>query len=241
MALSFFKNQILLLCIFILFLQHMNFTEYITNDFNPLSVQDTVSTVKMLFKDLPFTHFPIVDDGKLVGMLAQSDIMHLPKDEKELKEIPHFFQFYQVMSDTNCIDLMSVFAQKDTDILPVVDEYNLYLGYFELDDIIRLFYKTPFLQPNATTLLIEKASQNFSMSEISQIIESNNVTLLGMYISEIREDITQITIRIETENINEVIQSLRRYEYEVLSQNENDLLLEQLKERSEYLQRFYDL
>lgn len=219
----------------------MNFERYITNDFSPLSVHDTVSTVKKRFKDLPFTHFPIIDEGKLVGMLAQSDIMHLPKDDKELIEIPHFFQFYEAITETNCIDLLSLFAKNDTDILPVIDLQRVYLGYFELDDIIRLFYKTPFLEPNATTLVIEKMSQNFSMSEIAQIIESNNITLLGMYISEKRENSTQITIRIETENINEVIQSLRRYDYEVLSQNENDLLIEQLKERSLYLQRFYDL
>ncbi len=219
----------------------MDFEQYINNDYIPLTLNDTISTVKKAFKDLPFTHFPIINEEKFIGMLAQTDIMHVPKDEKKLGEIPHFFQNYYAKSETNCLDLLSLFAKNDTDILPIVDSQNNYLGYFELDDIIRLFYKTPFLAPKATTLIIEKSTQHFTMSEIAQIIETNRIVLLGMYISDIKEFITQITLRIETENINEVIQSLRRYDYIVLSQNENDLLIEQLKERSLYLQKFYDL
>jgi CBS domain-containing protein len=219
----------------------MNFEQYITNDYSPLPIHMTVSEVKLLFKNLPFTHFPIVEESRLIGMLAQADILYLPKDDKELREIPHFFQYYKAQSETNCIDLLSLFAKNNTDILPIVDDQNQYLGYFELDDIITVFYKTPFLDSNGTTLIVEKNTQSFTMSELSQIIEYNGINLLGIYISEIKELTTQITLRIETENINEVIQSLRRHEYEVLSQNENDLLIEQLKERSLYLQKFYDL
>lgn len=219
----------------------MNFEQYISNDFSPLPIHILVSEVKSLFKNLPFTHFPIVEETRLVGMLAQADIMHLPNDDKELREISHFFQFYKAQSETNCLDLLSLFAKYDTDILPVVDDQNQYMGYFELDDIITVFYKTPFLDSNGTTLVVEKNTQSFSMSELSQIIEYNGIHLLGIYISEVKEQTTQLTIRIDTENVNEVIQSLRRHEYEVLSQNDNDLLIEQLKERSLYLQKFYDL
>lgn len=219
----------------------MDFTQFITSDYKPISLQTLISEVKNIFKDLPFTHFPVVDNDHFVGMMAQSDIMNLPKDEKSLAEIPHFIQFYHVHYDTNCLDLLSLFAKHNTDILPVTDEKLNYLGYFELDDIIHLFYKTPFLVPNATTIIIEKPSIQFSMSEIAQIIESNEVDLLGMYISDIANDITQITLRIETENLNEVFQSLRRYNYKVLTDHTSDLLIEQLKERSLYLQKFYDI
>jgi len=77
----------------------MNFEQYITNDYSPIPIHMTVSEVKLLFKNLPFTHFPIVEESRLVGMLAQADILYLPKDDKELREIPHFFQFY-VTKDT---------------------------------------------------------------------------------------------------------------------------------------------
>lgn len=223
----------------------MDFKQYINNDYEPFLIDLKVSDVKKAFSDLPFTHFPIVDDGKLIGMLSPSDLIHFPKNELNLNQIAHFFQHYKVQSDTNCIDLLALFAKNNTDILPVIDDQNYYLGYFELEDIIAIFHKTPFLMSDAKTLMIQKDTKNFSFSEITQIVETNGIKILGMYVSELKENTTQITLRLETNPEsyweNELIQSFRRYNYEILTQHENDLLMDQLKERSLYLHKFYDL
>ncbi|MEN8193143.1 MAG: CBS domain-containing protein [Bacteroidota bacterium] len=215
--------------------------DYITNDYKALDLDANVVDVKLFFRYLPFTHFPIVENGKLIGMLAQADIVHLPKDDSPLHKLQHFFKFYKTDVPDSCLDLIGLFAQNDTDILPVTDDKNNYLGYFELDEIIRLFYNSPLFKQGSTTLIIEKETTNFFMSEIAQIIETNNITLLGMYISKITDNHTQITLRLDTEEVNEVIQSLRRYEYEVITESKNDLLIEELKDRSEYLNKFLNI
>jgi AICAR transformylase/IMP cyclohydrolase PurH len=79
------------------------------------------------------------------------------------------------------------------------------------------------------------------MSEIVQIVESNNITLLGLYISNITNNHTQVTLRLDTEDVNEVIQSFRRYNYKVLTHNKNDLLIEQFKNRADYLQKYLNI
>ncbi|PIE47937.1 MAG: acetoin utilization protein acuB [Flavobacteriales bacterium] len=220
----------------------MDFISYINNDFSPIAVEASVKQVKDLFKVLPFTHFPIVEDNTFKGMIGQADIINLLDNETPIGELSHLLQNYHTDFDTNVLDLLSLFAQEDTDIIPVINDSHEYIGYFELDEIIRLFYKTPFLTSNGTTLIIAKQTGSFSMSEIAQIIESNNIKILGLYISDAESDgKTEITLRIETENINEVIQSLRRYEYELLSKKAGDLLIEQLKERSDYLQKYLEI
>ncbi len=219
----------------------MKIMDYINEDFNVLRLEDSIAEVKETFKDLPFTHFPIIDDGKLIGMLAQADIIHLTKNESLLSEMQYFFRFYKTDIPDSCIDLIRLFAQHDTDILPITDKNNVYLGYFELDEILRLFYKSPFFKQNSTTLLIEKDSENYSMSEIVQIVESNNITLLGLYISNITNNHTQVTLILDTEDVNEVIQSFRRYNYKVLTHNKNDLLIEQFKSRADYLHKYLNI
>lgn len=219
----------------------MNCNPYINNDFSPISIETNIKQVKDLFMVLPFTHFPVVDGMLFKGMLSQVDISNYINDEHEIRELSHLFQNYHIGYETNVIDLLSLFAQKDTDIIPVINHQNEYIGYFELDEIIRLFYKSPFLMTNGTTLILEKDTKSFSMSEITQIIETNNIDILGLYISDVKNGKSEITLRIETENINEVIQSLRRYNYEVLNNNKEDLLIGQLKERSDYLQKFLEI
>lgn len=219
----------------------MNSIDYISNDYKSLELNALVSSAMVFFKDLPFTHFPVTENGKLVGMLSQDTIIHSSESEISLNDLSYLFKYYYAPSDVHSLDLLTLFAQYHTDILPVINEHQEYLGYYELDEILKTFYNTPFLNQGSTTLIIEKDKDTYSMSEIAQIIESNNIRLLGMYLSEISDTTNQITIRLATEDLNEVIQSLRRYEYHVLSNKKDDLLLEQLKERSGYLQKYLNI
>ncbi len=219
----------------------MKLVDYISNDYKALNIKASIASVKSFFKELPFSHFPIVENGKLLGMLAQSDIANFNNGEEALQELQYYFQFCKTDIPDSCIELLRLFAQFDTDILPITNEHNDYLGYFELDEILGVFYKSPFFKQGSTTLVIRKETNNYSMGEIAQIIESNSIGLLGMYISDNSDDKTQITLRIDTEDANEVIQSLRRYNYDVMSQNKDDLLMEQLKNRSEYLHKYLNI
>lgn len=216
----------------------MNLTDYISNDYKAIELDTDITEVKSFFKNLPFTHFPIVEKGKYVGMLAQSDIIHFSNEEIPLKELSYFFEKYQIGIPDNYFDLIAFFAQNETDILPITDENIDYLGYFELGEIIHLLYATPLFQSGSTTLIVQKESNDFNMSEIAQIVESNGKELLGIFISDNSNNYTQITIRVNTEEINELTQSFRRYDYHVVTQSVNDLLIEELKDRSEYLDKY---
>ena len=219
----------------------MTTNDFITTDYKALELKNRIADVKVFFKELPFTHFPIVENGVFIGMLAQSDITHLTNDEIKIVDIKHLLLYYKTNIPDSCIDLISLFAQHDTDILPIIDKENKYIGYFELNDIIHLFNNSPFFKTNSTTLIIEKEDNSYSMGEIAQIVEANNISLLGMYISDKRDTKTQITLRVDTENVNEVIQSLRRYDYHMITQNKDDLHLEELKNRSDYLHKYLSI
>lgn len=80
--------------------------------------------------------------------------------------------------------------------MPVLNEKSEYIGYYELLDIIGLFNQTPFLNEPGGILLIEKGLKDYSFSEISQIVESNNGKLLGAFISEMNENQVQITLKV---------------------------------------------
>ena len=51
----------------------------------------------------------------------------------------------------------------------------------------------------------------------------------------------QVTVKFISKEINEIMQSLRRYDYKIISIHENDLYLEDLKNRSEYLQKYLEI
>ena len=88
---------------------------------------------------------------------------------------------------------------------------------------------------------LEKSENKYSISEVSQIVESNNGKLLGIYVSGQKIDSTQITLKVNCKDINEIMNTFRRYEYKIISIHDNDKYLEDLKNRSEYLQKYLEM
>ena len=97
------------------------------------------------------------------------------------------------------------------------------------------------MQSLAGILIVEKGISDYSFSEISQIVESNDAKLLGAFISKIESDVVQVTLKIGNAGINDVIQSFRRYSYNIVSGHEDDTYIENLKERSDYLKKYLDI
>ena len=83
--------------------------------------------------------------------------------------------------------------------------------------------------------------QDYSFSEISQIVESNDAKILGAFVSKMESDVVQITLKIGNSGLNDVIQTFRRYNYNIVSGHEEDTYIESLKERSEYLRKYLDI
>ena len=139
------------------------------------------------------------------------------------------------------LDVLDDFAKNETNVIPVLDELNNYIGYYELEDLIKVFNETPFLKELGGIIIIEKPINGYSFSQISQIVEGNNAKILGAYISSSDAEKVQITLKIAEGSLNEIIQTFRRYEYEIISEHQEDDYLKTLKERSDYLDKYLNI
>jgi pyoverdine/dityrosine biosynthesis protein Dit1 len=139
------------------------------------------------------------------------------------------------------LDVLEAFAKNSTNIMPVLNDKNDYLGYYELKDIISLFNDTPFFYEPGGILVIEKGINDYSFSQISQIVESNGGKLLGSFISKMNTDTIEVTLKIGNSGLNNIIQTFRRYSYDIISGHEEDSYIESLKERSDYLNKYLNM
>ncbi|MNL65952.1 hypothetical protein D3C87_1903510 [compost metagenome] len=79
------------------------------------------------------------------------------------------------------------------------------------------------------------------MSQITQIIESNNGKVLGLFVSDSDTESIEITIKVSLGAMNEIIQTFRRYNYEIVSEHHEDNYINNLKERSDYLDKYLNI
>jgi hypothetical protein len=218
----------------------MQLEDFVINDIKPLSITDKIGDLQLLFNQLTYSHFPIQNNGIYVGCISETDA-HCFESAKSIQDYKYSIEGFFVRPATNWLDVLETFAQNDSNIMPILDHNNKYLGYYELNDIIHLFNETPFFSEPGGILIVEKGVNDYSFSEISQIVESNGAKLLGAFISKMDSDLARITLKIGDASVNEVIQTFRRYSYNIISGHEGDSYIESLKERSQYLDKYLNI
>ena len=219
----------------------METTLYILNEYKPFNLLTKVSEVKSFFNETVFCHFPIIKDNQLIGLISENDIKGIDEDDKSLEDFQYLFILFFIEEKNNLLEIIKVFASNETNIIPVLNNEKEYIGYYDLIEILHVFNGTPFLNNEGIVILLEKGIKDYSFSEISQIVESNNGKLLGIYISETNSSTVKISLKFSSQNINEIIQSFRRYNYRVLSNHKEDYYLEDLKERTNYLRKYLNI
>ncbi|TGV00864.1 CBS domain-containing protein [Flavivirga rizhaonensis] len=219
----------------------MKLSEYIINDIKPLNSNSKISELQLLFNQLTYSHIPIKDEnGAFLGTFFETDA-HCFESDKPISEYLYSIEDFFVRDHTLWLDVLEAFAQNSANIMPVLDKKNNYLGYYELNDIIGLFNESPFFFEAGGVLVVEKGINDYSFSEISQIVESNGGKLLGAFVSKIKNDVVQVTIKIGSTGLNEIIQTFRRYSYNIVSGHEEDSYIESLKDRSDYLNKYLNM
>jgi len=217
----------------------MNLSELIINDIEPIDVNQNISLVQGVLNNLTYSHIPISEKGVFIGCLSEND-MHCFESATLVGDYKYAIETFFVKLSTNWLDVLETFAQNEANIMPVMKE-NKYLGYYELKDIISLFDQTPFFYEAGAILIVQKGIKDYSFSEISQIVESNNAKLLGAFLSNFEENLAQITLKISSAGLSEIIQTFRRYGYEVIAGYEEDSYVQSLKERSDYLKKYLNI
>ncbi len=215
-------------------------TDYITNDYKAIDSQQTIADVQDFFLDVPYSHFSVLNEGIYIGSIAADDVETFDIDKK-VADYKYTLEGFFARKNMIWLDVLEVFAKNHTNIVPVLDEENSYQGYYELEDIVKFFHETPFLKEQGGIIVVKKSLIDYSMSQIAQIVESNNGKLLGLFVSEADVESVQITIKIALGSMNDIIQTFRRYNYEIVSEHHEDNYLNNLRERSDYLDKYLNI
>ena len=219
----------------------MNISHYIINDVSIQPIHQKTKALKSVFNELTYSHIPVEKDGIYMGCIAENDVRCF-ENENALNDYEYSLETFFVRETDNWLDVLESFTKNNTNLMPVLaEEDNAYLGYLEIGDVLSFLSETPFMDSPGAIVVVEKGLKDYSFSEISQIIESNEGKVLGAFISKIANDVAEITIKIGLLGLNETIQTFRRYNYKVLSAHQEDVFLKNLKERSDYLDKYLNI
>lgn len=218
----------------------MIITDFIINDIKPVLLNQEMGEVQSIFTQTTYSHVPVSNDNDYIGCLDENDV-HCYDASCIVSDYTHVLQTFFVRYETNWLDILEMFAQHRTNLMPVLNNNGKYIGYYELEDVMNFFNSTPFIREPGSVVIIEKGVLDYSFSEISQIVESNDGKIWGMFISKMENDLAQISIKLGNANFNDILSTFRRYSYNVVSSHQEDTFLKDLRSRSQYLEKYLNI
>ncbi|AZQ59039.1 CBS domain-containing protein [Maribacter sp. MJ134] len=218
----------------------MQIQSHIIKNIPEFKIGDSFGKVLDFFKENTYSHIAITEKNRFLGVFSENDVEIIDAAAK-IESYRYDLETFFVRKNTNWLDVLEAFARNEANLLPILDENEEIIGYYDLTDIVSVFIDTPFFTDPGNILVVAKGLKDYSFSEIAQIVESNNAKFIGGLITDIQNDVVQITIKISTTNFNDVVQTFRRYNYNIIFGNSDDQFLEDLKQRSDYLDKFLNV
>ena len=218
----------------------MHIQTHILTNIQVFEVGESLEKVIRFFKDHTYSHIAVAEKGRYLGVLNENDLETF-EEGKKIEDYRYNLETFFVRKDTNWLDVLEMFARNEANLLPVLGENEDVLGYYNVTDVVSVFIDTPFFTEPGGIIIVEKGIRDYSFSEIAQIVESNNARFIGGFITDINNDVVQVTIKIGASNLNEIQQTFRRYNYNILFGTDDDQFLEDLKQRSDYLEKYLNV
>ena len=209
--------------------------DYISKDYPAFGVRDSIEEAK----EFGYSHVFIVNKGIFLGGLSQPFLEDSP--EGNLDSLNIHYERFAIMEDSSLLDSIKLFHTFNANVVAVISKEEKYLGYISCDDIFNEFSKYPLFSENGAILTIQTTGLHYSMTEISQIVESNNGKIYGTFINAIKDDSVEITLKISNENLSSIDETFERYGYVVVHKHYDDEKEELLKDRFGFFQKFLEI
>lgn len=206
----------------------------------PIQIGDSIKSIQTIFNNNNLSHLPVLDNQVFIGNVSRDDIDTFYQDDL-LQQYRYVLEPYFAREQMNILEVLHLLAINHSNVIPVLGKNSEYLGFYAQEDLFDYLTQSPFLREQGHVLVVSKEKDNYSFSQICQITESNNAKILGLYVSEADELAVEITLKLSLTNLNDVIQTFRRYNYQIISEHQDDRYLTTLKERSEYLDKYLNL
>lgn len=162
------------------------------------------------------SHMPVVDDKKYLGLISDKLIYDLNITDKPIETQVDKLNTTHVHKDQHIFEIAVLMYKLKLSVIPVLDTDHYYLGAISLYDLARRFAKLFSLQEIGGVIVLEMHVNDYSLSEISQIVESNDIKILSCFMD--RKPGTSnldVILKLDKEDLSPLIQTFMRYDYNV--------------------------
>ena len=162
------------------------------------------------------SHLPVVEGTRYVGLVSDKLIYDLNLLEEPVDKEADKFNTSHVHEEQHIFEVAALMYKLKLSVIPVLDSAHDYLGAITLYDLARRFARFFSLQEVGGVIVLEVNVNDYSLAQISQIVENNDTKILSSFLDRIPGTQTlDVILKLNKEDLSPVIQTFNRYNYNV--------------------------
>ncbi|WP_066625972.1 CBS domain-containing protein [Rufibacter roseus] len=209
----------------------------------PLKLSDSGEKAVRWMEEFRLNQLPVVKNRKFLGLVTEENVLEAKDKELLLSKIPFDFEHVHVQNNQHFYNVMEMAIKNKVQVVPVLDELQEYLGVITVNDTIAAFGQMSAMQGQGGILVLCMAERDYSLSEISRLVESNNAKILSAYVSPDEADIFKIklTLKINTIDLTRIVATLERFGYKITAQFQDGAETQDDQDRLDMLLRYLNV
>jgi predicted transcriptional regulator len=189
------------------------------------------------------SHIPVVNGSSYLGLVSDKMIYDLDLIDKPIETEIDKLDTTHVHKEQHIFEVAILMYKLKLSVIAVLDTDHYYLGAITLYDLARRFARLFSLQEIGGVVVLEMNVNDYSLAHISQIVESNDIKILSLFLN--RQPGTSnldVILKLDKEDLSPLIQSFMRYDYNVKAVYLDHTMLNDLyKDRFDQFMKFMNI
>ncbi len=214
--------------------------EFLNRMIPPLKPTDSATFALDWMQELHLFQLPVVNDGEYLGLVNQSALVEQPA--AALSEVSLTAQEVYAFRHEPYLDVLRAAKESHLQVIAIVDPDQSYVGSVVVDETLAFFAQAQEQSPGSTIVLL-MAERDYSLTEISRLVESNDAKIVSSYVSvyPYEKSKIQLTIKINRMDISRIIATFERFEYTVVAKYQHESGHDEDKERLDMLLKYLSI
>lgn len=208
-----------------------------------LSPDDPASKALDWMEDLHQNELPVVADGLYEGLLRHDHLLEENSGNAKVLDLPLVDKKCFVFEHQHFYDVVKAASDYHVHAVPVLDQEKKYVGIITIEDTIAAFAQTAAVQSPGAILVLSLKQIDYSLSEVSRLIESDGAKILSSAVNNDLQDPSQIklTLKVNKTDLSRIVATLERFGYKIVASFQETELISNDKERLDILLRYLDI
>ncbi len=206
----------------------------------PLKLSDEVQKAILWMEELRTSELPVVEKGRFLGFLCEDTLFEMNGVYPKVSDYNLVGTSCKVLQSQHYYDVIRTCDNNGLSHVAVLDDTEAYLGVIALEEVIQAFAMTSSIKSHGGILVLALKQIDYSLAEISRLIESDNGKVLSSYLTDDPNDSSKVnlTLKVNLEDLTRIQATLERFGYQVVAKFNDTAKVVDEQERLDILMKY---